>query len=399
MKRIGRADDVVMYVHSEFGRRVPENTSLGTDHGTAQVNFVIGNAVKGGLYGKPPSLTNLVLGDNLESTTDFRQVYATLIQEWMGADAREGAGAAVHDPGHVPGVASGGHDGHSHRLVSGTGGLEGRPHADGRGRLELRPRRAPADARRVRRHARGDPEAGGRRPRARGPLARALREHPESEDAAVRRVGALGSDAERFPGKPARSDRSRGEERPLDGRRRQAGRQPSGAARLRPLLLLAAGDDARNAAARLLVGEPDAADHASRGAEDGPAVARPLRHPREQGPRLPQDDAADRPVRAGRDRQPPRPDHPGRAEPGDAVLPRRAVQRQGRAERELRPRGDGALHHGRRELLREGRARVRARVHRLVLRQPRRSRSTPPSTTTARRRSWAGPGTSTASTC
>jgi uncharacterized protein (DUF1501 family) len=87
LKRIGRADDVVMYVHSEFGRRVPENTSLGTDHGTAQVNFVIGNAVKGGLYGKPPSLSELVLGDNLETTTDFRQVYATLIQEWMGADA------------------------------------------------------------------------------------------------------------------------------------------------------------------------------------------------------------------------------------------------------------------------------------------------------------------------
>ena len=55
--------------------------------GTAQVNFVIGNAVKGGLYGKPPSLTNLVLGDNLENTTDFRQVYATLIQQWMGANA------------------------------------------------------------------------------------------------------------------------------------------------------------------------------------------------------------------------------------------------------------------------------------------------------------------------
>jgi uncharacterized protein (DUF1501 family) len=86
MKRIGRADDVVMYVHSEFGRRVPENTSLGTDHGTAQVNFVIGKAVKGGLYGTPPSLTNLVLGDNLESTTDFRQVYATLIDRWLGAD-------------------------------------------------------------------------------------------------------------------------------------------------------------------------------------------------------------------------------------------------------------------------------------------------------------------------
>ncbi|HEV3311331.1 MAG TPA: DUF1501 domain-containing protein, partial [Chloroflexota bacterium] len=87
MKRIGRADDVVLYVHSEFGRRVPENTSLGTDHGTAQVNFVIGNAVKGGMYGTPPSLTNLVLDGNLENTTDFRQVYASLIDEWMGADS------------------------------------------------------------------------------------------------------------------------------------------------------------------------------------------------------------------------------------------------------------------------------------------------------------------------
>jgi uncharacterized protein (DUF1501 family) len=87
MQRIGRAGDVVMYVHSEFGRRVPENTSLGTDHGTAQVNFVIGDGVKGGLYGKHPSLSDLVLGDNLESTTDFRRVYATLIQDWLGADA------------------------------------------------------------------------------------------------------------------------------------------------------------------------------------------------------------------------------------------------------------------------------------------------------------------------
>jgi len=89
VRRIGRADDVVMYVHSEFGRRVPENTSLGTDHGTAQVNFLVGNAVKGGMYGKPPSLSDLVLGDNLASTTDFRRVYATLIEEWLGADAAQ----------------------------------------------------------------------------------------------------------------------------------------------------------------------------------------------------------------------------------------------------------------------------------------------------------------------
>jgi uncharacterized protein (DUF1501 family) len=51
------------------------------------VNFVIGNAVKGGLYGQPPSLAELVLGDNLASTTDFRRVYATLIGDWLGADA------------------------------------------------------------------------------------------------------------------------------------------------------------------------------------------------------------------------------------------------------------------------------------------------------------------------
>ena len=87
MKRIGRENDVVLYVHSEFGRRVPENTSLGTDHGTAQVNFVVGSSVKGGMYGTPPSLTNLVLDGNLENTTDFRRVYATVIEEWMGADS------------------------------------------------------------------------------------------------------------------------------------------------------------------------------------------------------------------------------------------------------------------------------------------------------------------------
>jgi uncharacterized protein (DUF1501 family) len=101
LRRIGRADDVVMYVHSEFGRRVPENTSLGTDHGTAQVNFVIGNAVKGGLYGRPPSLADLVLGDNLESTTDFRRVYATLIADWLGADAQRVLGQRFETLGFI----------------------------------------------------------------------------------------------------------------------------------------------------------------------------------------------------------------------------------------------------------------------------------------------------------
>lgn len=107
MERIGRADDVVMYVHSEFGRRVPENTSLGTDHGTAQVNFVIGNAVRGGMYGEPPSLSELVLGDNLESTTDFRRVYATLIADWLGADATKVLGRRFEPLGMFSPAAAG----------------------------------------------------------------------------------------------------------------------------------------------------------------------------------------------------------------------------------------------------------------------------------------------------
>jgi uncharacterized protein (DUF1501 family) len=84
MQRIGRADDVVMLVFSEFGRRVPENTSLGTDHGTANHIYLIGKPVKGGHYGTPPKLDALDEGDNLVFTTDFRRVYASIIEGWLG---------------------------------------------------------------------------------------------------------------------------------------------------------------------------------------------------------------------------------------------------------------------------------------------------------------------------
>ncbi len=84
LERIGRADDVTVMVFSEFGRRVPENVSLGTDHGAANLMFVAGNNVKGGHYGEPPSLTRLDEGDNLVYTTDFRRVYATMIEGWLG---------------------------------------------------------------------------------------------------------------------------------------------------------------------------------------------------------------------------------------------------------------------------------------------------------------------------
>jgi uncharacterized protein (DUF1501 family) len=87
MQRIGRADDVTLMVFSEFGRRVPENTSLGTDHGAANVMFVVGKPVKGGQYGEIPSLTKLDAGDNLLFTTDFRRVYATMAQTWLGQPA------------------------------------------------------------------------------------------------------------------------------------------------------------------------------------------------------------------------------------------------------------------------------------------------------------------------
>jgi uncharacterized protein (DUF1501 family) len=85
LKRIGHADRVAVMMFTEFGRRVEENGSLGTDHGTATPMVVIGKGVKGGFYGKHPSLTDLDDG-NLKMTTDFRRVYATVIQEWLGCD-------------------------------------------------------------------------------------------------------------------------------------------------------------------------------------------------------------------------------------------------------------------------------------------------------------------------
>jgi uncharacterized protein (DUF1501 family) len=85
LKRLGRADDVAIVMFTEFGRRVEENGSLGTDHGTATPMFIAGKGVKGGFYGRHPSLTDLDDG-NMKMTTDFRRVYATAIKEWLGYD-------------------------------------------------------------------------------------------------------------------------------------------------------------------------------------------------------------------------------------------------------------------------------------------------------------------------
>jgi uncharacterized protein (DUF1501 family) len=83
--RIGRGDDVAVMMFTEFGRRVEENGSLGTDHGTATPMFLFGKHVTGGFFGPPPSLTDLDDG-NLRMTNDFRRVYATVIKEWLGYD-------------------------------------------------------------------------------------------------------------------------------------------------------------------------------------------------------------------------------------------------------------------------------------------------------------------------
>ncbi len=73
---------------SEFGRRVKQNDSNGTDHGTAAPMFVIGDKLRPGIYGAYPSLTDTDNGD-LKYTTDFRRVYATLLDNWLNADSRK----------------------------------------------------------------------------------------------------------------------------------------------------------------------------------------------------------------------------------------------------------------------------------------------------------------------
>ena len=75
----------VVLVYSEFGRRVRGNGSDGTDHGTAGPVFVLGERVAGGFYGEQPSLTDLD-DDDLRSTTDFRDVYASMLADVLGAD-------------------------------------------------------------------------------------------------------------------------------------------------------------------------------------------------------------------------------------------------------------------------------------------------------------------------
>ena len=83
------SDNVMLFFYSEFGRRAMDNGS-GTDHGSGGVAFALGEHVKGGIYGEYPSLElgKLEDGGNLQHNVDFRSAYSTILERWMGMDAK-----------------------------------------------------------------------------------------------------------------------------------------------------------------------------------------------------------------------------------------------------------------------------------------------------------------------
>ena len=74
-------------IWSEFGRRPQDNDSAGTDHGAGGLLLLVGNRANGGIQSEFPGLGRLDDDDNLIITTDFRSVYATLLEDWMGVEA------------------------------------------------------------------------------------------------------------------------------------------------------------------------------------------------------------------------------------------------------------------------------------------------------------------------
>jgi uncharacterized protein (DUF1501 family) len=93
LHRSGEGDRVIVLVFSEFGRRLAENGSSGTDHGTAAPVFLIGSSVRPGLHGPYPNLHDLDAGGDPRHAIDFRQVYAGLLEEWLGCRADKVLGA------------------------------------------------------------------------------------------------------------------------------------------------------------------------------------------------------------------------------------------------------------------------------------------------------------------
>ena len=87
LKEHGKEEDTAILLFSEFGRRIRDN-GTGTDHGSGGVAFVVGGAVRGGLYGEYPSLREEdQLEGDLHFNNDFRSTYSTLLDDWLGLDA------------------------------------------------------------------------------------------------------------------------------------------------------------------------------------------------------------------------------------------------------------------------------------------------------------------------
>ena len=101
MEEQSASDNIVMLLFSEFGRRVKEN-GQGTDHGSGGVAFAVGPRVKGGMYSEYPETRTEALADgDLAPTLDFRGVYATLLEDWMGLDSGPLVNGRFEQPGFV----------------------------------------------------------------------------------------------------------------------------------------------------------------------------------------------------------------------------------------------------------------------------------------------------------
>ena len=87
LKAHGRENDAIIFLFSEFGRRIKDNGS-GTDHGSGGVAFIIGDAVQGGMYGEYPSIKQEdQLEGDLHFNNDFRHTYTTILESWLGLEA------------------------------------------------------------------------------------------------------------------------------------------------------------------------------------------------------------------------------------------------------------------------------------------------------------------------
>ena len=98
MQRLGKGKKVSVLVFSEFGRRVGENANGGTDHGSANLMFVAGEPVAGGHHGELPDLLALNAEDNLNHTTDFRRVYASVMDQWLQPAVSRSVLGAAYEP-------------------------------------------------------------------------------------------------------------------------------------------------------------------------------------------------------------------------------------------------------------------------------------------------------------